>query len=155
MRIQVHKCLLLFALPVLFGLQAYAQSAGYPATWHYNLKRDKYNQYQLVFHLQLKNGWHIRAHNDRNDTLMMLPVFSFTPNEGVQLKGDIRPEGILETVKVDSLGMLDVYSYKVLYIQNLAAKEGTRVTGRYKYQVCNDHHCLAPKTEKFAFIMKE
>ena len=150
----LRKCLVLLAVLVSGGNVVHAQD-NYPAKWRYNLKRTADKEYQLVFHLELSRGWHIRAHNDKGDSLMMLPVFAFTPNTELQLKGEIKPQGILENVKVDSLGMLEVYSYNVLYTQALAAKAGTKVSGRYTYQVCDNSHCLPAKTEKFAFIMKE
>lgn len=150
----LRKCLTLLAVLLALGELAHAQ-ATYPAKWRYNLKRTATKEYQLVFHLELERGWHIRAHNDKGDTLMMLPVFTFTPNSELELKGEIKPQGMLDVVKVDSLGVLEVYSYNVLYTQTLAAKAGTKISGRYTYQVCDNSHCLAPKTEKFAFIMKE
>ena len=153
MGFKVLKYLLLSAVAMSCFSSVRSQEP-YPAKWRYNLKRDATGQYQLVFHLELERGWHIRANNVNNDTLMMTPVFSFTPNDQLELKGDIRPQGIMETVKVDSAGTFEVYSYKVLYTQGLAAAPGTKVSGRYKYQVCNSSRCLAPKTEKFAFIMK-
>jgi hypothetical protein len=150
----LRKYVLLLALLVPMARAANAQ-ATYPAKWRYNLKRTATKEYQLVFHLELERGWHIRAHNDKGDTLMMTPVFTFTPNSDLELKGEIKPQGMLDVVKVDSLGVLEVYSYNVLYTKTLAAKAGTKISGRYTYQVCDNSHCLAPKTEKFAFIMKE
>lgn len=154
---RLHKCILLLLSIVFTGGNILAQQAAepYPAKWRYNLKRTRAKEYQLVFHLELKRGWHVRAHNDNHDTLMMVPEFLFTPSSEVQLQGEIKPEGILETVKVDSVGLMDVYSYKVLYIQQLSAKAGTKVSGKYRYQVCDKQHCLPVRTEKFAFIMKE
>lgn len=150
----LRKCLLLLGVLLVTGKLAHAQTP-YPAKWRYNLKRTAIKEYQLVFHLELERGWHIRAHNDKRDTLMMTPVFAFTPNPELELKGEVKPQGMLDVVKVDSLGLLEVYSYNVLYTQTLAAKAGTKISGKYTYQVCDDHHCLPPKTEKFAFIMKE
>ncbi len=146
------KWLLLLAVIAWGSVAATAQTTN-PAKWRYNLKRSVDSQYQLIFHLELNKGWHVRAHNE-GDTLFLAPDFSFTPNDELQLKGEMKTKGIMEKVKVDSVGTFDVYSYKVLYVQDLAAKKGTKVTGKYTYQVCNDKKCLPVKTEKFAFIMK-
>lgn len=146
------KCLfLVMALVVCYG-SAIAQTP-YPAKWRYNLKRSANNEYELIFHLSLNRGWHIRTQDD-GDTLLHAPEFAFTHNDALELKGNVLAKGISERVKVDSVGAFDVYSYNVLYIQKLAAKPGTKVTGKYTYQLCNDKKVLPVKTEKFAFIMK-
>ena len=126
------------------------------AKWDYNLKRTINNDYQLVFHLELDKGWHVRAHNNDYDTFLPAPTFMFTRNDELELKGGIKPKGILEPLQIDSTKMVEVYSYKVLYIQELAAKAGTKVTGKYTYQICSDRTktCQPQKTEKFGFIMK-
>ena len=139
-----------------YGQSSALQAPVSHAKWDYNLKRTRDNEYQLVFHLDLDRGWHVRAHGEATDTFLPAPVFTFTKNDELHLKGDIKARGIIEPLKIDSTRMVDVYGYKVLYIQELSAKAGTRVSGKYTYQLCSDitKACQPPKTERFSFIMK-
>ena len=155
------KWLLLFVVLLFADKQMFAQGSAAMAPvnhakWDYNLKRTANNDYQLIFHLELDRGWHVRVRNEGNDTFMQVPSFTFTKNDDLQLKGEIKAKGIIEPLKIDSTRIIDVYGYKVLYIQELAAKPGTKVSGKYTYQLCSDRTkvCLPVKTEKFSFIMK-
>ena len=146
------KCLLLLMALSAGCTSVMAQTTNNLAKWRYNLKRNAANETELVFHLELARGWHVRI-LDKGDTVFRSPEFTFTRNEDLQLVGDMKQEGIRESVTIDSV-KYDVYSYKVLYKQQIDAKPGTKVTGYYKYQLCNSEKCMEVKKEKFAFIMK-
>ncbi|WP_133162454.1 hypothetical protein [Flavipsychrobacter stenotrophus] len=146
------KCLLLLVALMTGYTSVMAQTERYPAKWRYNLKRNTTGETDLIFHLELERGWHVRI-LDKGDTIFRSPEFSFTRNEELKLVGDMQQEGIREKVTIDSV-KYDVYSYKVLYKQQIEAKPDTKISGWYTYQVCNSEKCLAIKKEKFAFIMK-
>lgn len=146
------KCLLLLMALAGGCTSAIAQTAKYPAKVWYELKRNLKKETELIFHLELDRGWHVRI-LDEGDTVFRSPEFTFNRSEEFALVGDMKQEGIREKVTIDSV-KYDVYSYKVLYKQQVEAKPGTRISGRYLYQVCNSEQCLAVKKEKFAFVVK-
>lgn len=134
----------------------WGQDAKKHAHWTYNLRKTKDNKYQLIFHLNLDKGWHVRAFSTENDSMLKAPSFYFNYSEHLTLTGKMEPKGIIENLKPDSVSHpINLYSYKVLYIQPIAAPKGTPISGTYTYQLCNDVKCFSPVTEKFKFKMKE
>jgi len=49
-----------FFLPMfLITVPSFGQMIDDPTTWKYEVKKKSATEYQLIFHLDLKTGWHI------------------------------------------------------------------------------------------------
>jgi hypothetical protein len=66
-----------------------AQTAN-PAAWTYEVKKKSATEYQLIFHLDLKHGWHIWSLKPGGDGFQIVPLFSIDNNTNVQLKGEVK-----------------------------------------------------------------
>ncbi|XZF16072.1 cytochrome c biogenesis protein CcdA [Chitinophagaceae bacterium MMS25-I14] len=145
--------LALFTL-VSFGLKA--EIIKDPTTWTYEVKKKTANDYELVFHLKIKDGWHIYAFEPGGDGSLLPPVFNFGKNANVTLKGKVKQVGTLITENLEGIeGAVHMYKNKVDYVQQITVKANTVIKGTQDYQVCNDQMCLPPKTIPFSFEVKD
>ncbi len=154
------KCLLLILIFAGVAAPAFAQNIPSPARWNWTCKKLAENKYELVFHLELKKGYHIFADDDthgikrKKGNTIMVPSFKFDNTGEFELEGTVSSKGILETKKMKHLGLVNLYTYKVLYVQNLKTKPGTRVSGSFTYQICTDEEAMEPITERFGMVIK-
>jgi len=131
----------------------YAQAEA--TKWTFEAKKIKGIQYELTFHLKLKDGYHVWSGTPGGDGSLIPSSFVFDKNSSVKLVGSILEHGKLITQSIDGVeGIVHFYKNEVIFIQQAEIKKGTTVTGKYTFQVCNDMMCLAPKTEKFVFKIK-
>lgn len=145
--------LLLFALSVA-APRAKAQIED-PTSWKYEVKKVSATEYELVFHLHLKEGWHIWSVHPGGDGYEIAPSFTFTPNNQVKLKGGASEKGKLVSTKMTGVdGIVNYMTGDVDYVQKVTATGKTKITGKHQYQVCNDRMCLPPKDLDFAFDIK-
>ena len=141
-------------------LPALGQTIQSPARWHWTCKKLQGNEYELVFHLELQKGWHVFADADdhgikkKKGHEAVVPTFNFDSNAAVTLEGDVNSKGILETQKLKHLGLVNIYSFKVMYVQKLKTAPGTRLSGTFTYEVCSDEKTLDPITERFDVVIK-
>jgi DsbC/DsbD-like thiol-disulfide interchange protein len=143
------KIILAFALTLAIA-PSKAQSISDPTTWTYELKKKSGDLYELVFHLKLKEGWHIWSIKPGGDGSQIPPSFTIDQNDKVQLDGQTIEFGKkISEEMVGVEGVLNYFSNKVDYIQLVYIKGKTKITGKHEYQVCNDNLCLPPKTLKF------
>jgi DsbC/DsbD-like thiol-disulfide interchange protein len=147
------KAFFLF-LFVSVAITANAQ-IGDPTTWKYEVKKTGANQYELIFHLSLKDGWHIYAMEPGGDGSLIPPTFDFTPAGAVTLSGKPIEQGNKISKNIEGVGMVNLYNGKVDYVQTVTAKPGTKIKGTHSYQVCTDNMCLPPKTKPFTFVIKK
>jgi len=144
------------ALLLFFSLFAteviHAQIIADPSTWTFEAKKKSGNQYELIFHLKIKEGWHIYALKPGGDGTLIAPSFNFNKADGLKLVGGIKEKGKLITEKMDGIdGDVNLYKEKVDYVQNAEITGSPNISGKYGYQVCDDHMCLPPKTKSFTF----
>lgn len=127
-----------------------------PAGWTYEVKKKGNHEYELVFHLTLKQGWHIWSVDPGGDGFQIPPGFEFDKNVNVQLIGKPTENGKKTTATMDGVdGKVSYLSGKVDYVQVIKVKGNCKITGKHEYQVCNDNMCLPPKKLAFAFDIKE
>lgn len=149
-----HTLLLVFALVLSIGVNA--QLTADPTTWTYELKKKGDNQYELIAHLALKEHWHIWSMKPGGDGLQIPPEMILDKNPKVQLVGKATEKGNKKSETMDGVdGIVNFYVDKVDYIQTIKVTGNTTITGKNKYQVCNDEMCLPPKDKKFSIEIKD
>ena len=149
--------LALFLFLTMFASSAlHAQIIGDPTTWSFEAKKKDGNHYQLIFHLKIKEGWHIYALKPGGDGTLISPSFTFNKATGLRLIGNVKEKGKLITENMVGIdGAVNMYKRKVDYIQEAEITGTPKITGKYGYQVCNDNMCLPPKTKPFTFTVAD
>jgi len=139
-----------------FSATTFAQIEADPATWKYEVKKTGDNEYQLIFHLTVKQGWHIFALKPGGDGMQLPPSFTFNKQESVKLIGGITEKGKPITGPMDGVdGIVTFFKDNVDYIQKVKVAGNITITGKQKYQVCDYNHCLAPTRKPFSFEIKD
>jgi hypothetical protein len=109
----------------------------------------------LIFHLDLKNGWHIWSLHPGGDGYEIAPSFTFDKNPKVTLKGAATEKGKATTTTMEGIdGKITYLSGKIDYTQIVTVTGPTKIKGRHTYQVCNDRMCLPPKDKEFTLDIK-
>lgn len=135
--------------------KAQAQLVKDPTTWTYEVKKKAGNQYDLIFHLKLDQGWHIWSLKPGGDGYQLPPKFSITPANGLKLIGKVTEKGKPVTTIMEGIdGKVTYFSNQVDFIQTVQVNGVVKVTGKHEYQVCNDNTCLPPKKKSFEFVIR-
>jgi thiol:disulfide interchange protein DsbD len=152
---RIFRLSLLIAL--LFGAGfSHAQIINDPTTWTYEVKKSGDNKYKLIFHLSLKEGWHIYSLNPGGDGSLIAPSFSFNRAPFFKSTGKLAEKGKLISKVRDGIdGAVNEYHGKVEYTQEVAVTGNGRITGMQEYQVCDEQMCLPPKKKAFSFEIKD
>ncbi len=146
---------LLLVLCVSLGTISRGQIIEDPTTWKYEVKKKSATEYELIFHLDVKAGWHIWSMHPGGDGYEISPSFTFDKNANVTLKGEAKEKGKATTTTMEGIdGKITYLSGKIDYIQTVTVKGKGRITGKHTYQVCNDKLCLPPKDKDFVFVIK-
>lgn len=149
------KAFILF-FSILFINCSFAQMIEDPTTWSYEVKKRSDNVYDLVFKLKLKEHWHIWSLNPGGDGLQVPPEFKVDKNSDVKLIGSVKENGKKISEEMDGVdGIVNYYLNDVTYTQTIEVKQNTIVKGKYRYQVCDESQCLAPKTKPFSVEIKD
>ncbi len=149
------KFLLLFVPVLLVAKPSSAQLIEDPTSWKYEVKKKSATEYQLIFHLTLKTGFHIWSLHPGGDGYEISPSFTFDKNDKVKLNGEATEKGKATTTTMDGIdGKITYLNGKIDYFQNVTVKGPTKITGKHQYQVCNDKMCLPPKDKDFSFDIK-
>ncbi len=154
MRILKALLIVCFSLFIMGGL--HAQMTADPATWTIEARKQKGNEYQIIFHLKLKETWHIWALKPGGDGMEIPPTFKFKPDENLVLHGPIiekgkRLKGIMDGID----GELAWYEEKVDYCQNATIKANTVIKGKHSYMVCDHSICLREKIVPFSITVTD
>jgi len=151
----MKRLLVLAASFFIASFGAMAQGSVDPTTWTYEVKKKSVNEYELIFHVTLKEDWHIFSQKAGDDFLIP-PSFSFDKSGTVKLVGKIEERGRLKTEKMDGIdNPINFYEGRVDFVQVVKARPGTKIKGEHEYQVCNSRMCLPPKKKSFEFVVKE
>jgi hypothetical protein len=143
---------LLFFFPLLLSMPSFAQNIEDPTQWKYEVKKKNATEYELIFHLDLKSGWHIWSLHPGGDGYEIVPSVAFDTNPKVKVKGKLAEKGKATTTKMEGIdGKITYLSGKIDYVQNITVNGNTKITGKHTYQVCNDNLCLPPKDKDFVF----
>ena len=126
-----------------------------PTTWRYEVKKKSATEYTLIFHLSIKEKWHIWSMKPGGDGMLIAPSFVFDVNKKITLKGKVSEKGKVVTTAMDGIdGKVNYLSGKVDYSVDIAVTGPVKITGKHTYQVCNDQTCLAPTDKDFVFEIK-
>ena len=144
--------LFLFLLALLTShFSTTAQMIEDPTQWTYELKKKSDKVYDLVFKLKLKEHWHIWSLNPGGDGLQIPPEFIIDNNPSVKKIGSIKESGKLISEEIDGVdGKVNYFLNNVVYTQTVEVANNTTIKGKYRYQVCDETQCLAPKTQSFS-----
>ncbi|MBQ2417555.1 MAG: thioredoxin family protein [Alistipes sp.] len=130
---------LLFTILALVTFTAAAQNV---VTWKQDIKDNGNGSYTLVIKAKIADGWHIY-----DDTYVSPTTISFTPSEGVEIKGDLRALSTAKKVNDEFFGEYGEYEKEAIFEQdvNLTAEGGT-VGALIEYMACTEGSCM-PSTE--------
>jgi thiol:disulfide interchange protein len=143
---------LLFLLLLCCADSLRAQIIPDPTRWKYEVKKKNDSTYDLVFKLNLKEHWHIWSTKPGGDGLQVPPTFNFSKNANYKLLGSLKEKGKKITGEMDGVdGIVNYFMDKVEYVQSIAVKGNTSITGKHEYQVCDEKMCLPPKKKSFTF----
>ena len=149
------RYLVFFLAVCLVSAPSFAQMTDDPTSWKYEVKKKSATEYQLIFHLDLKTGWHIWSLNVGGDGYEIVPSFNFDNNPKVKFKGKVAEKGKATTTKMEGIdGKVTYLNGKIDYVQDVIVAGNTKMTGKLTYQVCNDKMCLPPKDKGFSFDIK-
>ncbi len=150
----MKKVLFLFAALCFMYTGTQAQHIADPTDWKYEIRQKGADEYELIFRVELKDGWHIFSQNAGDDFLIP-PSFNFEENNAVQLLGEVKEYGKLKTERMEGIdNPVNYYESKAEFVQVVKVRPGTAVGGEHEYQVCNDNMCLPPKTKTFKFQVR-
>lgn len=153
---QLFKKAFFLFFSVLFINSSFGQMIEDPTTWTYEVKKKSDNKYDLIFKLKLKEHWHIWSLNPGGDGLQIPPEFNFDKNPQAKFIGTIKENGKKVSEEMDGVdGIVNYYLNTVTYTQSVEVKQNTIIKGTYRYQVCDETQCLAPKTKPFSFEIKD
>ncbi|HEY9176954.1 MAG TPA: cytochrome c biogenesis protein CcdA [Flavipsychrobacter sp.] len=137
-------------LNLFFLSAAKAQMIEDPTEWKFEARKIDGNKYDLIFHCDVKNGWHIYSLDPGGDGSFLPPSFTIKDNPDIKLIGEVREEGDIIHETIEDIGTVHYYK-NVDYIQTVElANENMTITGEYTYMTCNDETCLPPKTLDFS-----
>lgn len=143
----------LLLLNILFAFGAQAQILEDPTVWKFEAKKVDSNKYDLVFHCDVKNGWHIYSLDPGGDGSFLPPEFNIKKTADIKLVGKVREEGKIIHETIEDIGTVHYYK-NVDYIQTVElTRPDMVITGEYTYMTCNDETCLPPKTVDFSITV--
>ena len=148
--------LFLFAGNSVLAQEGVAPRLEDPTLWTYEVKPLDKNEYNLVFNVEMIEGWHVFS-QEPGDEFLIPPTFSFEDNKAIALIGEVQEYGKLIASTFEGLDdTIRYFEGNVQFIQRIKfAGEATSVTGTHRYQVCNDRLCLPPVTKTFKFTVSK
>jgi len=100
----------------------------------------------LALHFRIAPGLHINS-NAPKDEFLIPTTFSIPEGMGVKLEGATYPAGTEMTLPLDPGTKLSVYSGDFILQTRIVASAGNHlVEARLRYQACDNHACMPPKT---------
>jgi thiol:disulfide interchange protein DsbD len=151
----INKGLFFILLSLLLPWGSFAQMIQDPTKWSFEAKKKSGNTYQLIFHLNLKAGWHIWSLHPGGDGYEISPSFTFANNTHLKLNGAVTEKGKATTTKMEGIdGKITYLNGKIDYIQEVTITGKGKFLGTLNYQVCDDKMCLPPKDQNFVFEVK-
>ena len=101
----------------LFVLQnTFAQGIADPTTWSYEVKKKSAGEYDLIFHVELKDGFHIFSQKP-GDEFLIPPSFKFKNAGAIKKVGKMQEKGKMRTEKMEGIdNPIHFYEGKVDFI---------------------------------------
>ncbi|MCG8607252.1 thioredoxin family protein [bacterium] len=110
------------------------------------------DEFKIGIKAKIDPEWHINS-NKPTDEFLIPTVVEMDPVEGLEFGGMFYPEGLMKKFAF-SPEPLSVYESEVLIWSKVRALPSLKptpkkITGKFKYQACNDVYCLAPTAVEF------
>jgi DsbC/DsbD-like thiol-disulfide interchange protein len=100
----------------------------------------------VMLHFRIAPGLHINSHTPSEDELIPTTL-SIPDGSGVRLEGAIYPPGTDFTLPLDPKTKLSVYTGEFIIQARIVATPGDHlVEARLRYQACDNHACMPPRT---------
>jgi thiol:disulfide interchange protein DsbD len=125
-----------------------------PTEWKFEVKKKKGNEYDLIFHVNVKNGYHIYSLDPGGDGSFPPPEFKFNKSDNYKLAGKVTEKGQRIDETIEDIGTVH-YFKKVDFTQPVTVTANGKITGKYTYMTCNEQGCLPPKTKSFTFTVND
>jgi thiol:disulfide interchange protein DsbD len=95
--------------------------------------------------VELEDGWHVNAHDP--DRPYLIPTeLTVEPPPGATVETVRYPDAVVRQLRFASGGPLRVYEGRFAIGVQLHGPATGPITGRLRYQACNDETCLPPRT---------
>jgi hypothetical protein len=100
----------------------------------------------VALHFRVAPGLHINSHNPK-DEFLIPTTFSIPEGAGVKLDQATYPAGTEMTLPLDPKTRLSVYTGDFTLQARITATPGDHlVEAKLRYQACDNHACMPPKT---------
>src|ERR1044071_1555399 len=123
---------LFIALGFFISFTAAAQVIEDPSEWKFEARKKKGNEYDLIFHVNVKNGYHIYSLDPGGDGSFPPPEFNFTKGDNYKLKGKPTEKGKRIDETIEDIGTVH-YFKTVDFIQPAVINATAKITGKYTY----------------------
>lgn len=136
---------------------SHAQMLKDPTVWTVTAKKKSGHQYELIFHLDVKDpDWHVYALKpmDEDDGTLIPPSFKPAQSTHYKISGKTFERGKRIDETVDGVGTLHYYQ-KADYVVPITVDTNGEIKGKFKYQTCNHETCLPAKTMPFSVIIND
>ncbi len=99
----------------------------------------------LVFIVELSDGWHVNAHDP--DRPYLIPTeLTVEPPPGAAVESVRYPEPVIRSLRFAAGTPLRLYEGRFTIGVRLGGDASGPITGRLRYQACDDERCLPPRT---------
>jgi DsbC/DsbD-like thiol-disulfide interchange protein len=100
----------------------------------------------VTLHFRIPPGLHINSHTPKEDQLIPTTL-SIPEDSGVRLEDAVYPPGADFTLPLNPQTKLSVYSGEFTIQARIVATAGDHlVEARLRYQACDNHACMPPRT---------
>jgi thiol:disulfide interchange protein DsbD len=146
--------ILILTLSVLFATGTNAQLLKDPTVWKIEAKKKGPHKYDLVFHVDVKDGWHVYALDPGGDGSFIAPDFHPAKSTHYKVSGKVSEKGKRIDETIEDIGTVHYY-HSADYIVPVTVDTNGEIKGKYGYQTCNDQTCLPPKKLPFSVTIND
>jgi thiol:disulfide interchange protein DsbD len=146
----------LLAIAMALGIATAARAADAPtvrAQWRLeSAAADGGAAPELAFVVDLSDGWHVNAHDP--DRPYLVPTeLTVEPPPGAALESLRYPDPVIRSLRFAAGAPLRLYEGRFAIGVRLTGNATGPITGRLRYQACNDETCLPPRTAAVTFTL--
>jgi thiol:disulfide interchange protein DsbD len=141
---------------LVFGLLAGKLVAQDPVKFTIEAKKISNQEYDLVFHATIDEGWHTYSIDQTNPDGPNPTRIEFKSSANYELTGKLKESKPIEEMdKVFEMKVL-YHKQKATFTQRVKLKtnETFKISGTYEYQSCTDEKCIFPPARKFSVEIK-
>ena len=122
-----------------------APSPSVHAAWRVGALRSGADAAEVAFDVDLSDGWHVNAHDPDRDYLIPTEL-AVEPPPGATVEAIDYPEPIIRSLRFAAGAPLRLYEGRFTIGVRLHGAVAGPLTGRLRYQACDDETCLPPRT---------